>query len=178
MFMFGIESTWSKLLYLVMLAAAVVLAGTAYWSVIVLRVPLSGWLLIAHCLAAPVFAVALALLALCWADASRFADPAANRFHFGQKVIFWAILVCAIGVIGSAVAGLSKLLGTDDLHAMVEVHRYSSVVLSGLIVLQFWRLLVGPRRRTVEASPAAPAAQDMFDNDFVLTETRPQQTQK
>lgn len=64
-------SLWEKLVYLVTILTVGVLGVTGFYSVIA-QGSMDGWWLLVHVSVAGVFVVILALLALTWAQASRF----------------------------------------------------------------------------------------------------------
>src|SRR3954470_2364234 len=55
-----------RLIWLIMLIGAAVGALTGIGTLIFSRGPVGGWVLILHCLAAPLFAIGIALIALLW----------------------------------------------------------------------------------------------------------------
>src|SRR6266487_2770757 len=60
---------WQNLIWLMMLIGAAIGAITGIGTLIVSSPPIGGWILILHCLAAPLFAIGIAAIALLWAGA-------------------------------------------------------------------------------------------------------------
>lgn len=111
---------------------------------------LSGFLLLVHLFAAPVFGLSAAFLALLWAQRQQLsADelfPKGKkrrsenmRLQFWQRLYFWAMLLCSIPLIFSILISMYPLLGTNGQAAMLDVHRYSSLIIT---LLAFGHLLV------------------------------------
>jgi len=124
----------AKLAYLAMLIGGVVLAATGIGTFVLGKAPMSGWVLMAHVSAAPLFAIGLAVVALTWADRCRFGNGALERSG-PVKALFWLILLSGLVVILSAVVPMTPLFGTSGQHALYLTHRYSAIVLTGAIVL-------------------------------------------
>src|SRR4051812_48859981 len=78
---------WQRLIWLMMLIGAAVAALTGIGSKIVNSAePIGGWTLILHCLAAPLFAIGIAVIALLWAGAYM-------RQGCGGGCSFWMMLI-------------------------------------------------------------------------------------
>src|SRR6266446_10900585 len=58
---------WQRLIWLMMLIGAGIGALTGIGTLIFFGPPIGGWTLILHCLAAPLFAIGIAAIALLWA---------------------------------------------------------------------------------------------------------------
>jgi len=129
------------------LLSLVTLGFTGFASVIIFGSPLRGWLWLAHFVAAPVFAVSVAVIALIWAEDGRFEGHdwkwlrhlggyiwkkeglPAGRFNAGQKAYFWFVGLASIVVILSGVGRLYPVFGAVGQEIVYEVHRYSALVL-------------------------------------------------
>lgn len=125
---------WDKLVYTGFVLALLVLALTGLGTMLTGRAPMSGWMLMLHCTAAPGFAVFAGLLALSWADRSR-PNCDASPFAFVQRAIFWLVLIALLVVILSAVIPMTPVFGTAGQHLLYEIHRFGSLVLFILVVL-------------------------------------------
>ena len=125
-----------NLAYAAMLAGGIVLAGTGIGTFGLGKAPMNGWLLIAHVSAAPLFAIGLMLVALTWAEGSRFGGAGSGQ-GFVSKGLLWLILVCGLVVILSAVIPMTPLFGTSGQHTLYLTHRYSAIVLTAAVVWHF-----------------------------------------
>lgn len=80
--------------------------------------PMHGWMLMLHMTVAPLFALSAAMLALLWANATRWSIEA------------WLAMVGAFVNIASAMLGMMSWFGSDMQRWLLDVHR-----VSGLIVI-------------------------------------------
>ena len=136
-----------RLIYLLALLCFVVLLITGFYPVLVYGEHLSGFLLMLHATFAPVFAACLAVLAVFWADNCRFdknywpwlqralGREAVNKagvkkYELAQKMCFWLIVILALPVILSIVLGMFPLFGTDYQKFLLNLHRYSTLLLA------------------------------------------------
>ncbi len=131
-----------KLAYRLMLAGAVVLAGTGIGTFVLGQAQMTHWVLMAHVSAAPFFSIGLALVALTWADSCRFGrsgSPQSGR----AKALLWLILACGLFVILSGVLPMTPLFGTTGQHVLYLTHRYSAITLAAALVLHLLSLRRG-----------------------------------
>lgn len=136
----------TRLAYLLTFIGFVILAVTGFGPLLFLARPLSGFPLMTHLVAAPVFAVGLAYLTFMWANHHRFelgewqgvkllrreagdGGGPPGRFTFGEKVSFWLVILLALPVILSTVLSMFPLFGTDGQEWLLDVHRYSALLL-------------------------------------------------
>jgi hypothetical protein len=133
-----------RLIYLVFLLAVLLQAISSFGMIMIGEPRMAGWMLILHMSVAGLFAVTLTALALLWAEQSTFhrAD-ADNRFFRGEKVAFWLTVASGFATITSAMLGMMTWFGTDGQLALLNVHRYSALILLICAVFQGYRLLVG-----------------------------------
>jgi hypothetical protein len=127
---------WDRIIYGAMLLGICGTAATSLIALIGWGGPMHGWLLMIHCTAAPLFAVAVAGVALAWADRCAFGRDGACSS--AGKRIFWAIMLCAVVVILSAVTPMTPLLGTYGQEMLYHTHRYSSLLLLAMVIVQAW----------------------------------------
>jgi hypothetical protein len=125
---------WQNLIWLVMLAGTLVGALTGIGSVIVSGSPIGGWILILHCLAAPLFAIGIAAIALLWAGAYLRGNCAAGC------ACFWLMLISGMVTIFSIAFTMTPLFGTANQHFLLSVHRWSSLALVVFMVLHAARV--------------------------------------
>ncbi len=135
----AILSPWAYRFFLI---SFVLLGITGYGPWLVLGAPLSGFVLMAHMVAAPVFAICLAYLAVVWAyryrwgadDAARppaspQADLPREGIALGEKISFWLVILLALPVILTAVLGMFPLFGTPGQVWLLNAHRASAMLL-------------------------------------------------
>ena len=147
-----------RLVYLLALLCFVVLITTGFYPVLVQAEHLSGYLLMVHATFAPVFAGCLAVLALVWADRCRFdksdwpwpqklpqqeaTDKQTGTKHqLGQKICFWVIIILALPVILSIVLGMFPLFGTQGQEFLLDIHRYSTLLLAVFAVVHTYLII-------------------------------------
>lgn len=158
-----------RLVYLLALICFVVLVVTGFYPALVLGKPLSGYLLMAHATAAPVFAGCLAVLALFWAQHYCFnhtdcpwlqrilkriihteqlnKDTLSESYCIGQKVCFWLIILLALPVILSIVLSMFHIFGTHAQELLLQLHRYSSLTLALLAIVHTYLIILAQARR-------------------------------
>jgi formate dehydrogenase subunit gamma len=149
-------SLGERFIHVITILSFLTLAVTGFLATIYFRKPLSGWLWVVHLVAAPVFAVGLAAIALRWAEDCRFEsydwqwarqfggyfgsdkDVPAGRFNGGQKGFFWAIV--ALGLI-SILSGLVRMFPMFDENIQeisYQVHRYSGLFLVMAVIAHIY----------------------------------------
>jgi hypothetical protein len=148
-----VEQKWSligvlrKLVFLLAMLCFVILVVTGFIPRMVFGTVISGWWLIIHATAAPVFAGCLAVLAVLWADRNRLDKnywPLLNRMLKRQpksslapekhelklRICFWIILTMSLPVILTAVVSMFRIFGTHGQEVLLQIHRYSTLLLS------------------------------------------------
>jgi hypothetical protein len=78
--------------------------------------PMHGWMLMLHMTTAPLFALSAAMLALLWANATRWSIEA------------WLAMVGAFVNISSAMLGMMSWFGSDAQRWLLDVHRVSGLI--------------------------------------------------
>jgi hypothetical protein len=142
-----------RLIYLVFLVALLLQALSSFGMLLVGEPRMHGWMLILHMSVAGLFAVTLTALAILWAEQATFGRPEAdNRFFTGEKVAFWLTLVAGLATILSAMLGMMSWFGTPGQLALLNVHRYSALVLLICAIFQGYRLLMGRPAAATSAS--------------------------
>jgi len=139
-------SVWERLIHAFGLLAFLTLAGTGFWTVVVRRDPLDGWLWMVHAVAGWVFGIAMVLMTLLWAVDCRFASHdwtwtkrfggylggggklPAGRFNAGQKVFFWCSVVLGLGTLASGLALMLPVFDPPFQESICQVHRYGSLL--------------------------------------------------
>lgn len=140
---------WEKLVYLATIGSIAVLGVTAFFAVIRFGA-LEGWVLFAHMFGAGAFVVVLPVLAITWCEANRFGfgcaseeeETPAPRFFWVPKVMFWLILMSGLAVTGTMLLSMLPLFGTDGQHCLLDIHRYSGLVVVVAIVVHFYTVML------------------------------------
>ncbi|MGO8696198.1 MAG: hypothetical protein ACLQVY_00555 [Limisphaerales bacterium] len=134
-----------KFFYGVMCAAGVVLALTGIGTYAIGHPPMTHWALMTHVAAAPLFALALAAVALTWAGACTRGGGAG--LSGTAKFLFWVILLCGLVVLLTGVVPMTPVFGTRGQHALYLLHRYSGIVLTAAVLLHLPALFRHPAAR-------------------------------
>ena len=146
------------MIYLLTMTFFLILALTSYLQIVMTGGPLSGWLLIIHVSVAPFFAISLMMAILLWAHLRRFdqqdwqylqqvvgkkkvAAILAENHDVWEKLNFWLFMVSAIPAILSIIFQLYPVFDTDGMKFLLQVHRYSTLILF-ILVLNHGRWLV------------------------------------
>lgn len=133
--------------YFLTVVSFIILTLTGFLPALFLGKPVSGFGLLLHALAAPVFAVGVAIVCLLWAHHHRFdKNDWQNALHFfrgkvpreksnppttglGQKISFWLILLFSLPVILSTTLSMTQLFGSDGQQTLLHLHGYSALLL-------------------------------------------------
>jgi len=129
---------WQNWIWLCMLVGAAVGAITGIGSIILFGGPIGGWTLILHCLAAPLFAIGIAAIALLWAGAYMQGACAG-------RCAFWGMLISGMVAIFSIAFTMTPLFGTANQHFLLSVHRWSSLALVVFMALHAARVAAARR---------------------------------
>ncbi len=137
-------SLWERLVYLATVVSVLLLGVTAFFAVIRFGV-LEGWPLFFHMFGAGAFVAVLPLLAITWCRASSFGcgenegdEDEAALFSWLPKAAFWLLLASGFLVSGTMLLSMLPLFGTDGLHVLLDVHRYSGLVAVVALILHFY----------------------------------------
>jgi len=128
-------SLWEWLVYAATLVSVAVLASTAFGAVLSVGV-LGGWALFAHMVGAGMFVFVLPVLAVTWCEPSCFdlrrhgqrGETGPRRFSWLPKLTFWLLLAAGWVVSMTMLVSMLTWLGTDGLETMLELHRWSGLV--------------------------------------------------
>jgi cytochrome b subunit of formate dehydrogenase len=168
-----VEQKWSlvgalrKLVFLLAMLCFVVLVVTGFVPVILLGKSIGGWWLMIHATAAPVFAACIAVLAVLWADKNRLDKnywPWLNwilhrqpksavppqKYELWLRVCFWVILALSLPVILTAVLSMFPLFGTHWQEILLQLHRYSTLLLSLFAICYLYLAALGEMEKTVK----------------------------
>ena len=119
--------------YIVLAASVLVLGWTGLVGTGFAGRVLTGYPLLVHVGLGGVFAVAVAVVAVLWAERCRFrpgASSGESGFGAGRKMLFWAIAALGLATLLSATCMMLPVFGTDDQRRLFEIHRHG-----GLLVL-------------------------------------------
>jgi len=141
-----------RLIYTLFLLA-VLLQALSSFGMILVGQRMHGWMLILHMSVAGLFAVTLTALALLWAEQAAYSPAPDLRFHTVEKVAFWLTVAAGCSTILSAMLGMMPWFGSDGQSTLLNVHRYSALVLLIGAIFHGYRLLGGRS----SATPAAAA---------------------
>ncbi len=123
---------------------ALLMAVTGFLPILILGGHLTGFPLILHVTLAPFFCVALAVSALFWAHSQQFQDEDWSylkklqlnmdsnddiNLKSWQKVYFWLFMLIALPAILSIILSMYPFFGTGGQEALLEIHRYSTLLL-------------------------------------------------
>ncbi len=126
-----------------------IMAISAFLPTIFLDGNLSGIFLLIHVSIAPFFAISLAISIVLFVHSNRFdkndftsqldlnnnKPPKLNNDGY-LKIIFWLINLFSLPAIISIILNMFPLFGTEGQNILLEVHRYSTLLLFILLILQ------------------------------------------
>jgi cytochrome b subunit of formate dehydrogenase len=167
-----VEQKWSlvgamrKLVFLLALFCFVILAVTGFVPRVVFGEAISGWWLFIHAIAAGVFAACIAVIAVLWADKNRLDKnywPWLNwilhrqpksavppqKYELKLRICFWVILALSLPVILTAVLSMFPLFGTHWQEILLQLHRYSTLLLSLFAICYLYLAALGEMEKTV-----------------------------
>ncbi len=149
------KQNWKKTVYFLTLICLVVLALTGFIPYLILGAPLGGFALMLHVALAPLFILLITIIVLGWANSHTFSgqnwnfvksglfkktksENAADEFY--EKFFFWFILLFSI-LTASMVFSMYHIFGTFGQESLLNLHRFSSVVLFIFFVLHTLRFV-------------------------------------
>lgn len=139
---------FQRLVYLVLIASVATLGATSFVAIFRFGT-LAGWWLLIHMVAAGAFVAALPLFALSWCHANRFGSRRSEsshepivRFPWIAKTAFWLILAGGLVVALTMLVSMLPLFGTDELHELLILHRYSGLLVVVAAAIHFYGLLI------------------------------------
>jgi len=153
-----------KLVYLLALLCFVILLVTGFFPQLFLQKSISGYWLMLHATAAPVFAVCVAILAVMWADNCRLDKnywpwllrilqrqtrdmPVPEKHELAQKICFWLIVLSALPLILSIILSMFPLFGTHWQELLADTHRYSALLFALVVVMHTYLTAVVQAKR-------------------------------
>jgi len=122
-----------SLIFLALILSFITLAGTGFYAAVCLDRPLTGYPLMLHCTAAPVFMITLALAAMISVHSFRFEKgdfSGLKRVGPGSKIFFWLAILAAPAVILSIILSMLPIFGTHGQEFLYHAHRYSTLIIT------------------------------------------------
>ena len=138
---------WDLLIYLALIGSVGALALTSFVEVF-RHGELGGWPLFFHMSGAGAFTAILPLVLLSWAHLNQFEiGPASgkagpSKFYWLTKVTFWTIMVAGVVVTMTMLVSMLPIFGTDGLSLLLDLHRYSGLIVVLALVLHFYGVVV------------------------------------
>lgn len=139
--------TIKSFILLVTIVELKVMAITGFLPIIFTGEHITGILLLIHVAVAPLISVTFAVLVILSAHNNRFnkddlqvevenENPKSKLNVSGKlKIIFWTIAVFSIPAMLSIILGMFPLFGTDGQLTLLEIHRYSVLIITILAIL-------------------------------------------
>jgi len=144
-----------KVVFLLAVLCFAVLAVTGFVPRVVFGSAITSWWLMVHAMVAPIFAVCVAILAVLWADRNRLdknywpllnriigrnpkSTVAPERHELKLRICFWVILAMSLPVVLSAVVGIFTIFGTQGQEVLLQIHRYSTLLLSLFAIIYLY----------------------------------------
>ena len=134
-----------RMIYLFTLFLFFIMALSAFIPLILFGDSLSGIFLLIHVSVAPLFSIFLAILIILFAHSNQFSkydlDNSKNNgiFIFNQmgyiKITFWLIVFFSIPTMISVILTMFPLFGTEGQLYLLEIHRYSTLIVLILVIL-------------------------------------------
>lgn len=134
-----------RIVYLITLFLFLIMVISAFIPIVLFGDSLNGLFLLVHVSAAPLFAITLAILIILSAHSNRFNKSDVDlsnknkKFNFNQigyiKITFWLIVLFSIPTMISVILGMFPLFGTEGQLYLLEIHRYSAVIIFFLVIL-------------------------------------------
>ncbi len=113
----------------------VILFITAFYPIVIQKQMISEFFLMAHVTFGVAFAVAFTLVVIVSIKQNKFGDGSGNLL---KKICFWASLPIVIVTMGSIVLCMFKLFSTQSQLLLTDIHRYSGLVISSLIIIYIY----------------------------------------
>jgi cytochrome b subunit of formate dehydrogenase len=168
-----VEQKWSlvgvvrKLVFLLAIACFIVLLITGFVPMFFLGKSITGWWLLFHVAAAPVFAGCMAVLAVLWADRNRLDKnywhwlnrilsrqpkniAAPEKYELKLRICFWVILSLLLPVILSETLSMFNFFGTHGQEALLQLHRYCTLLLSLFAIIYLYLAVLSEMEKTAK----------------------------
>jgi len=154
-----------KLVYAIALVCFILLSVTGFSLWFIPENKFSGYLMMAHVTFSPVFALCIAALAVMYGYNQRFEKsdwlfvsrifrcgaqdeaPASRGSVLVMKLCFWLICVLTIPLILSIVLSMFPIFGSEIQDILLQLHRYSALVLSIAGIVHTFFLIMIPAKK-------------------------------
>ena len=163
----GLVTAVRKLVFLLALFCFVVLLVTGFVPMFFLGKTITGWWLMIHATAAPVFAGCMAILAVIWADKNRLdknywpwlnkilqrspkSGALPQKYELESKICFWVLLFLSLPAILSETLSMFYLFGTAGQEALLQIHRYSTLLLSVSAIIYLYLAALSEIEKTAK----------------------------
>ena len=135
-----------RLIYFVFVFAVALMALSSL-GMLAVGQRMHRWMLILHMTIAPLFAIAVTALALLWGEQNaleRAADTGTPaRFHAGEKFAFWVVVLTGLATTATAMLLMMSWYGSHAQETLLDLHRYSALILLVATAFHAYRLLAG-----------------------------------
>lgn len=132
-----------KLIFPFIVICVLVLGLTGLVPPVLFGVHLSGYLLMFHLVVGALFILAMAIGAVIWAEQNVFnaqdwtefknvltgKESSDSRIDFYKKLCFWGITIFSVPAVCSIVFSMYKIYGTHGQEFLLNLHRYSTLVI-------------------------------------------------
>ena len=158
---FSYKLNWVKnFLYLTTLFLFSLMALSAFINVVFIGDDLTGLLLLIHVTVAPLFSIFLAVTIVVFAQANSFnkddfeqkTNTIGNKFRPNQKgyikIVFWLIVFFSIPIMVSIVLSMFPLFGTEGQEILLNIHRYSTLIIFILFIFHVALVSTNPDNTT------------------------------
>ena len=148
-----------SVVYLVTILAFLIMVITGFISLLFTGGALTGILLMIHVSIAPFISITFAMLVVLFAQSNRFNDNdiTISTEDDGKKKIiykdsaylkinFWLIGVFSLPAMVSIILSMFPLLGTEGQIYLLEIHRYSVLIISILVIFHIGLLSVNSKQ--------------------------------
>jgi cytochrome b subunit of formate dehydrogenase len=155
----NLAGVFRKLIFLLALLCFAILFVTGFYSKIIYGTTISGYWLMIHATAAPIFAVCIAILSVMWAQNCRLnknywpwlqkiiqretTNKAVPEKHeLIQKICFWLIIILAIPLILSIILSMFTFFGTYWQNVLADTHRYCALLFATIVIVHTYLFML------------------------------------
>ena len=131
----------------ILIITLTLMALTGFLPVLIAGNPINGIWLIIHVTVAPVFVLAVTVYILVTVHSMRFTlsewqylrgSASERKDQFWQKVHFWLGYLAVLAAVVSILLMFYPLFGTDTQHDLLNIHRYSTLIISIIVLNHFF----------------------------------------
>jgi len=151
--------SFRSIVYLIAILEFFVMLITGFAPLIFVGNNLTGIFLLVHVAIAPLIAITFAILVILFAHSNRFNDSditiadkndGKRKINFKittyLKLNFWLISLFSIPAMLSIILGMFPIFGTEGQINLLEIHRYSVLIISVLVIFHIGLLSVNNRQ--------------------------------